>query len=324
MLKLGELYHLAIEAGIEADQRPREEIQRLLKIEQDKFEKLEGDEKERFDQERLSNPFADSRILHGDPELKVRSALVGIDIGPSEVLLADRLKSRGVAIDLIISHHPAGRALAALADVMSLQTDLWAQRGVPIGQAEGVFSSRIKDVAAAVSATNHNRAVDVARLLDIPMMCLHTPADNCVTRFLGFELERKRPYLLGDVIDLLLEVDEYRHYASEIAAPKILVGSRENRAGDVHVDMTGGTSGPKDMYEIISKATSISTIVVMHIPAEHKKEVEKHHLKCIVAPHMPSDTLGLNLILDACEAHGELSIIECSGFRRVNRNQREG
>ena len=319
MLKLEEVYRLAVEAGIEADQRPREEIERQLKVERDEFEKLSGSEKERFDTDRLTNPFADCRILHGELDTDVSSALVGIDIGPAEVMLADRLRSNGQALDVIIAHHPSGRALAALADVMSLGADLWAQQGIPIGQAENVFSGRIKEVQTSVMAANHNRAVDAARLLDVPLMCIHTPADNSVARYLTETISGAKPFLLGDVLELLLEIDEYSSYASEITGPKIVVGSKKSKAGDIFVDMTGGTSGPRDLYAMIAKSTNISTIVCMGVSQEHKKEIEKHNLNCIVAPHMPSDTLGLNLILDSYESRGGISVVECSGFRRVNR-----
>jgi len=322
MLKLREIYRLSVEAGVEADQRPKEEIERRLGVERDKYDKLRDKERERFDTERLSNPFADTRVLYGDPDVEVSTVLVGIDIGAAEIMLADRLRSRGEAVDLVIAHHPLGRALAGLADVMSVQTDLLAQHGSPIGQLESVFAGRIKDVAVSVTAANHNRAVDAARLLDVPLMCIHTPADNCVAQFIGTKIREAKPLLLGDVLDLLLDIDEYSQYAAETAEPRIIVGSKENRAGEVFVDMTGGTSAPEGIYEIISKSTDISTMVCMHVSREHKKEIEKHHLNCIVAPHMPSDTIGLNLILDSLESRGGLNVLECSGFRRVNRSHR--
>ncbi|MBN1592439.1 MAG: NGG1p interacting factor NIF3 [Candidatus Coatesbacteria bacterium] len=319
MLKLEELYRLAIEAGIKADQRPRAEIERLLKDEQEGFDKLSDKEKKRFDKDRLVNPFADSRILFGDLATEIESALVGIDIGPAEVLLADRLRAGGSSVDLVLAHHPSGRALAALADVMNLSTDLWAEKGMPIGQAESVFAGRIKEVQTSVTASNHCRTVDAARLLGFPFMCIHTPADNSVAKFLTDKIAETKPYLLGDVIDLLFEIDEYKGYAAEAVGPRIVVGSKKSRTGDVFVDMTGGTSGPDGLYKLIARSTQISTIVCMGISPSHKKEIEKHNLNCILAPHMPSDTLGLNLILDSFESRGGLSVVECSGFRRVNR-----
>lgn len=318
-MRLKEAYRLAVEAGINADQRPREEIERQLKIEREKFERLSEREKERFDTERLTNPFADSRILYGDLDTNISSILVGIDIGPAEVLLADRLRSKGQKLDLVVAHHPSGRALAALADVMPLSADLWAHQGMPIGQAENVFAGRIKEVQTSTMAANHNRACAAAQLLDIPLMCIHTPADNNVALHLTETIKNAEPIVLEDVIELLLDIDEYRMYASEIAGPRIVVGSKQSRVGNAFVDMTGGTSGPKDLYSLVAGSTNISTIVCMGVSQDHKKEIEKHHLNCIVAPHMPSDTLGLNLVLDSLESKGELNVIECSGFRRVRR-----
>jgi hypothetical protein len=39
----------------------------------------------------------------------------------------------------------------------------------------------------------------------------------------------------------------------------------------------------------------------------------------VIAGHIASDNLGLNLLLDAVEKHGAFEVLECSGFRRVKR-----
>jgi hypothetical protein len=38
-----------------------------------------------------------------------------------------------------------------------------------------------------------------------------------------------------------------------------------------------------------------------------------------IAGHISSDTLGLNLLLDAMEKRGPLTVVECSGFKRIRR-----
>ncbi len=58
--------------------------------------------------------------------------MVGIDIDGEELLLADKLGD----IDLVISHHPRGKALAGLDDVMDLQIEMLAHYGVPVNIAE--------------------------------------------------------------------------------------------------------------------------------------------------------------------------------------------
>jgi hypothetical protein len=39
----------------------------------------------------------------------------------------------------------------------------------------------------------------------------------------------------------------------------------------------------------------------------------------VIAGHISSDTLGLNLLLDEIEKEEKLKIINCSGFRRIRR-----
>ena len=52
---------------------------------------------------------------------------------------------------------------------------------------------------------------------------------------------------------------------------------------------------------------------------DHRKEAERHHLHVVIAGHISSDSLGLNLLLDAIEKSTALQVLECSGFRRVKR-----
>jgi hypothetical protein len=51
---------------------------------------------------------------------------------------------------------------------------------------------------------------------------------------------------------------------------------------------------------------------------EHRKEAEKYHINVVIAGHMASDSLGMNLFLDALEADG-IEIIPVSGLIRFNR-----
>ena len=66
-----------------------------------------------------------------------------------------------------------------------------AKFGVPINVAEGIMASRMSEVKRGLMPLNHNRAVDAARLLDIPLMCIHTPADNHVSDYLQRLLMRR-------------------------------------------------------------------------------------------------------------------------------------
>jgi len=200
-LKIKEIYHLAIEKGIERDPRSKDFVRKLLEKENKLYGEMSEEDKKEYDLDKLFNPYSDTRILYGDPEREVTRVLAGIDMETAEVLLADRLSAQG-KIDLIIAHHPEGKAIAALYQVMKLQEDLLAKFGVPINVAEGIMASRISEVKRGLMPLNHNRAVDAARLLDIPLMCIHTPADNHVSDYLQNMIDENNPETLGDLLKL--------------------------------------------------------------------------------------------------------------------------
>jgi len=318
-MKIREIYQLAIEKGIEKDPRSKETVHALLEKEKKLYTEMKDDEKQEFDQDKLFNPYSDTRVLFGDPEREVSRVLTGIDMETGELLLADRISSRGRQIDLILAHHPEGKAMSALYQVMKLQEDVLAKFGVPINVAEGIMASRISEVKRGLMPLNHNRAVDAAKLLDLPLMCVHTPADNQVNDFLQRMMDEKKPETLGDVLKLIKEIPEYAEAIKYNAGPAIVVGSKEKRAGKIMLDMTGGTGGSEDAYAKLAVA-GVGTLVTMHIGEKHRKEAEKNHINVIIAGHMASDSLGMNLFLDELVRRG-VEIVPCAGLLRYERKE---
>ncbi|MEW6214748.1 MAG: NGG1p interacting factor NIF3, partial [Nitrospirota bacterium] len=284
------------------------------------FDELKPDEKDFFDKESLQNPYSDSRILYGTGDEEIKSIIVGIDIEVGEILLADNLRLKGRQVDLLLSHHPEGRAYANLYTVMQMQSDILNRFGVPINVAEGLMDGRIKEVERKLLPVNHTRAVDAARLLGIPFLCLHTPADNMVTSYLQRIFDEKKPYLVSDILDILKGIPEYREAGLNSVGPKIILGQKNRKVGKIFVDMTGGTEGAKEIFESLT-TSGVSTIVAMHLSEDHRKEAEKNHLNVIIAGHISSDNLGLNLLIDELSKGDSLEILECSGFRRFSRSE---
>ena len=313
-MKIKEIFKLAINKGMEADFRPKEAIEKLLKRRKEKYEKLSAKEKEEFDLEALENPYLDSRIYHIASDREIKKVLVGIDIEPAEILIAKEIGG----IDLIIAHHPIGKGLAHLADVMDLQCDVLNFYGVPINIAEGLMKERIDEVARGINAINHQRTVDAACLLGFNLINLHTPCDNLAAKFLKDLIEREKSERIGDLMNLLKEIPEYKTAAKIGAGPKIFVGDLERRCGKIALtEITGGTEGSPKIYEKMATA-GIGTIIGMHISEEHKKEAEAANINVVIAGHMSSDSLGVNLFLDELEKRG-IEIIPCSGLIRVSR-----
>lgn len=319
-MKLKDIFDLAIQVGMENDPRGRKSVEKMLAKRKTEYKDLSKKKKEDYDIERLTNPYSDSGIAYGDLDTEVKRILVGVDIDSAEVLLAKELERQGKKVDLIFAHHPIGKALASLHDVMDIQTEVLMRAGMPENVCEGVLRDRLTEVERGVAPINHYQPVDTARLLNVPILNVHTPADNCVWNFVDKFVEERKPANLEEIIDVLKEIPEYRLASKLNAGPMIFAGHPRSRAGKIVISgMTGGTSGSEKIYERMSHY-GIGTEIAMHIREKDREEANKHYINVVVAGHMASDSLGLNIIADELEKRG-VEIIPCSGFLRYSRCQ---
>lgn len=324
-LTIGAVHRLAVELGTTHDLRGRAAVRRALLRTKRRYEALPAADRKSFDAEDLWNPYADTRVYSGDAQRVVRRVAVGIDIETPELLLVDDLSRRNPKkpIDLVMTHHPVGPGLAGLHEVMHLQAEVLAQYGVPINVAQGLLHVRIDEVSRRTSPINHQREIDAARLLGLGFLSVHTPADNMVASFLQRLLKRnaKRLELVSDVMKLLNTIPEYRQAASWKAGPQLFAGRPDRFVGQIAVtEITGGTEGSPEIYHRLA-AAGIGTVIGMHMSERHKEEAEKAHLNAIVAGHMSSDSIGMNLFCDQLERRG-IEIIPIAGFIRVRRGVR--
>lgn len=318
-MTLQEIYNLALEMGMKADPRGAANVKKLLTKRKKEYEELPEKKKKYLDRESLNSPYSDSRILFGDTELKVKKVLAGIDAEASEVLLMDRLNQKGQKFDLLISHHPSGHALASLHEVMDIQIDMVAKAGVPVNVAGALMDERQADVKRRFGPLNHSRAIDAARLLDIPLLALHTIWDNLGNNFMEKYLEGKNFDTAGEVLEAINEIPEFQEAAKGKSAPSLVSGSEKSRAGKVFVSFTGGTNPSKELYVEMAKA-GVGTIVEMHVPDESVQELRKLHINVIDCGHMAADSVGANIFLDQLEKKG-IEVIPCSGLIRIRRNK---
>jgi putative NIF3 family GTP cyclohydrolase 1 type 2 len=308
-----QIYNLAVQMGIKSDLRGQEKVKKYLERFEKKQKKMNVEEKKEFDIEKLINPYSDTRILVENKKKNIKKIFAGIDMEGTELLLAEKMNA-----ELVIAHHPEGKALADLSSVMDLQAEVLANYGVPINIAESIIKARILEVSRGLSPYNHNRSVDMAKILKLNFMCVHTPADNLGANFLVNAINKKKPEIVGEILEILKEIPEFKEAVKYNAGPKIFVGSSESSCGKIAIsEFTGGTSGSKEMYEKMAQV-GIGTIIGMHIAEEHRKEAEKYHINVIIAGHMASDSLGMNLFLDELEKRG-IEIIPCSGLIRIKR-----
>jgi len=319
-VKLREIYETAVRMGIAADPRGKEGVDEFLARTRRRYDSLPDHLKELADKEELTNPFNDTRIYVGDPDTEVKTLIGGIDMNTGEVLLADRLREKGTPVDAIYTHHPEGWGLTKLDSVMEVQADIWAGLGVPIQAGEKFIMERMDEIKRRLMPVNYDQAIDAARLLEIPFFSAHTPTDNLVVDYLNKYFAKKKLTLIEDVQKALLEIPEYRIAALKGAGPYVGKSSPGARAGKVWVDMTGGTEGPKKVIEKLADG-GVGTIVGMHMGEELREQAEKHNIHVLIAGHMSSDSLGINLFLDELE-RGGVKTIATSGLTRVHRDKR--
>jgi len=237
-----------------------------------------------------------------------------IEAATSELLLAKQLGD----IDLVMAHHPVGMGLTGLTDVMEMQADVYNYYGVPINIAEALTCIRMSEVGRSVSSANHQKVVDAARILGVNFINVHTPADGLVAKFLKDLIEKENPERIEDLISLLKEIPEYKAAIKMGSGPKAITGKLENRCGKIAIsEIVGGTGTSSKLMEEISRV-GIGTVVGMHASEEYRKEAEAAHLNVVIAGHISSDSLGMNLFLDELEKRG-IEIVCSSGLTRFKR-----
>jgi putative NIF3 family GTP cyclohydrolase 1 type 2 len=82
--------------------------------------------------------------------------------------------------------------------------------------------------------------------------------------------------------------------------------------------MTGGTEGSKEVFEKYANS-GISTLVGMHFSEDHLENAKKANLNVVIAGHVSSDCIGLNLLFDEIEKTEKLEFVSVSGYERIRR-----
>jgi putative NIF3 family GTP cyclohydrolase 1 type 2 len=246
----------------------------------------------------LTEAPADSGVIV--PGEKIKKIAFGVDIDTADLMLAKQL-----GFDCVITHHPHSLAKVNLYKVMDNQIDRMVEAGVPINKAQKALAERKEQVDRNMHVTNYDKSVTAAKLLNMPFIGIHSPADLLVEDFLqeylDDKLKNKPQATVQDVIDCLMELPEYKN---SYAQPKVRVGSEKSYAGKVFVTMAGGTSGGKDVMKAYFEA-GVGTLVVMHVPDDVVKAIKEQNIgNIVVAGHMASDSIGINLAIKAFEEKG--------------------
>jgi len=221
----------------------------------------------------------------------IKKVLMGVDMDTAELMLAKQL-----GYDCVVSHHPKNTNVNKL-DVLNDHIYKLEALGVPRNKSQKLLAERINELGYGLHVSNSRRSESAAKLLNMPYLSLHTPADiigeRMVQQFLDAKFEGKPETTVQDVIDALDEIPEYKNSARK---PVVRAGAQNSFAGKIYVLMSGLTGpGAKILKEYFE--AGVGTLVMMHIPEKDAKAVKEQGIgNVIIAGHMSSDSLGLNAI----------------------------
>jgi len=233
--------------------------------------------------------------------LDIKKVLIGIDMETPELLLA-----KDLGYDCVVSHHPkADTCVVDFAKVMDVQIHRMVKEGVPINKAQKALKKQKLSVDMGRHASNYDRVSSAARLMNMPYLNIHIPADFITEEIVQTKLDKvfqdKSKTKLKDIIE---ELNSWEYYKNKVAQPVIRVGSNDDYAGKISVLMAGGTNGGVEVYKSYFEA-GVGTIIAMHVPENVKIAVQEQNIgNIIIAPHMPSDSIGLLEIVKAWRKEG--------------------
>ena len=238
----------------------------------------------------------------------IKKVLMGVDMGTAELHLAKKL-----GYDCVVSHHPTNTNPKML-DVMDTHILRLEKLGIPRNRSQKALAPKKDELSYFQHVSNSRRSESAAKLMNMPFISLHTPADiigeAIVQKFLDEKFADKPETTLGDVTAALEEIGEYKNSARK---PVIRVGAKDSYAGKIYVLMAGYT-GPGTEVRKLYFEGGVGTLVQMHIPQKDAKELKEHKTgNVIVAGHMSSDSIGLNVIADKWRALG-LEVTVMSGI----------
>jgi putative NIF3 family GTP cyclohydrolase 1 type 2 len=226
----------------------------------------------------------------------IRKILFGIDAGVQELLLAKQLN-----YDAVIAHHPIGGTAAInFYQVFKRHIQQMVAAGVPLEIAEKAVEKKLEQLEVEAHTRNYAQTVDVAKLLKMPYMNIHTPLDEVGRKIMTEQIYKRirKDSTVQEVVSALKELTEFKNVVTEI---KIRLGKPENPAGKVVVSHGAGTNGGYEIAKTYFKH-GVGTVIYIHIGAGDLEKLKTDRVgNLIVTGHIASDSVGINPLIKELE-----------------------
>jgi putative NIF3 family GTP cyclohydrolase 1 type 2 len=229
----------------------------------------------------------------------IRKILFGIDAAVPELLFA-----KHYGYDAVIAHHPqGGTAVLNFHKVFKRHIQQMMAAGIPKEEATRAAKRKLEELETDGHIKDYSHSVDIAKLLKMPYMNVHTPLDEVGRRIMADQINRgiKKNSTVGDVVSALKELPEFRNAVTEI---KVRLGKAENSAGKVVVSHGAGTNGGYQIAKTYFEH-GVGTVVYIHVSFNDLEKLQAEQQgNLIVTGHIASDSVGINPFLRELEKKG--------------------
>lgn len=229
---------------------------------------------------------------------KIRKALVAIDVGVGELMLA-----RDLGCDGVIAHHPAGgTARLEGYKVFRRHIDQMKEVGVRAEAAEEAVKNKYNQLEIQAHPSNYDQITSAAKKLRIPLVSIHSPCDEIGRRIILNQIRKLNDdTIVSELVGWVSRLPEFRKAKTKV---EVRLGSPKNKAGKIAISHAAYTNGGYDIAKAYFQH-GIGTVSYIHISdTDLAKLVIDGTGNLIELGHIASDWLGLNPLLDQLEKNG--------------------
>ena len=229
---------------------------------------------------------------------KMRKALVAIDVGVSELLLAKNLGCDGV-----IAHHPAGgTARLEGFKVFRRHIDQMKQVGVPADIAQEAIRAKYNQLEIQHHPDNYDQTPSAAKRLRMPLLSIHSPCDEIGRRIILKQIKTlTEQSSVGELVSRISHLPEFRKAKTKV---EVRLGLPKKKVGKIAISHAAYTNGGSDIARTYFQ-NGIGTLSYIHISDGDLSKLHADGVgNLIELGHIASDWLGLNPLLKELETDG--------------------
>lgn len=227
----------------------------------------------------------------------IHKALIGIDIGAAELLLAKQL-----GCDAVIAHHPIGTTAVNFYKVFDRHIDYMVEHGVPKKIARNAVEKLKERIETRSHADIYSDVIGAAQALNMPLVNIHQPCDEYMRQVIFRAIKAGKTDYVSDIVKSISKIPEFRHAITKV---RVRFGNQNNKAGHWALVVAAGTNGGFNIAKAYFQS-GVSTVIYLHIDYGEliKMREEKLEGNLVVMGHLAGDSIGLNGLAERLENLG--------------------